>query len=439
MKRICFLFTLLLMPVLVSAKTITCTSVDDFTVGKNVYDGISVTCSEGETQIFAVQETSNELTWNNVVNPYPAVSEKKYEIDFVWTGTFDSGVDTMIVDEEDLTDVAFMCDTGCHLYTKTVTPKPASNTDIGTEKDIAVGTIYYVGDRIKFNDISIILYTDLDDEFLEVDNRSYVLPEPEFYYDDAYNNGAGIYVWSFENFLRQYDDSGLYGLYYGYVTDVSSDRVPIGIKCIGGNGSDTNHPYVFELVYEDSNTNSEPNEPATISYSILEGANQTYTKGSNTNIVIKASGDIDKLMAVEIDNGNVISSSNYELANGSTILTLLASFLEDSSIGEHTITFKYNDGEVSTKLTIVEASNSNNDNSDEEPANNSDENENTTTEPETTNNGTNGNSGNNSNSNTNTTSNPQTGDNIMFYISLLGLSIIGFVGAEIYLKKKKFN
>lgn len=35
--------------------------------------------------------------------------------------------------------------------------------------------------------------------------------------------------------------------------------------------------------------------------------------------------------------------------------------------------------------------------------------------------------------------NPATGDNIIFYIGLLILSIIGFVGIGIYIKKKKFN
>lgn len=443
MKKIYYLFAMLLfMPTLVNAKTVTCTSENDFTIGKNVYDGISVTCSEGEAQIFAVEMISGGLITDRAVNPHPAVANVNYLIEFVWTGTINSDVDTMLVDDDNLTDMTMgSCETGCHLYTKTSQAKPAMNQGTGTVKEIAVGTIYYVGDSIKFNEVSDILYADEEDYWLEVDEGSYVLPSPRFTQDDNYS------LWGFENFLKEYDESSLHGLYFGYNTAVSADRVPIGVKCIRKDSGDAYNvdKYAFELVYEDSNTNQEPNEPGdnneseTVEYTILEGANQTYTKGYNTNIVIKASGDLDKLMAVEIDNGNVISSSNYELANGSTILTLLASFLEDSSIGDHTITFKYNDGEVSTKLTIVEASNSNNDNSGEEPANNSDENENTTTEPETTNNGTNGNSGNNSNSNTNTTSNPQTGDNIMFYISLLGLSIIGFVGAGIYLKKKKFN
>ena len=40
---------------------------------------------------------------------------------------------------------------------------------------------------------------------------------------------------------------------------------------------------------------------------------------------------------------------------------------------------------------------------------------------------------------TNTTSNPKTGDNVMFYISMLGLSIIGLIGTGFYVIKKRFN
>ena len=40
---------------------------------------------------------------------------------------------------------------------------------------------------------------------------------------------------------------------------------------------------------------------------------------------------------------------------------------------------------------------------------------------------------------TNTTSSPKTGDNVMLYISMLGLSIIGFIGTGLYVIKKRFN
>ena len=140
-------------------------------------------------------------------------------------------------------------------------------------------------------------------------------------------------------------------------------------------------------------------EPETTEYTILEGSNQTYTLGSNKDIVITASGDIDKITAIEIDNGNVIDTSNYELAQGSTKLTLKSSFLENTSLGEHTITFKYNDGEVSTKLTIAKANNTS-------PTTEDTTSENTTTEKVKS-------------------SNPQTGDNIIMIISIFAIATFG--------------
>ena len=76
-----------------------------------------------------------------------------------------------------------------------------------------------------------------------------------------------------------------------------------------------------------------------------------------------------------------------------------ADFLENSSLGEHTITFRYDDGEVSTKLTIA--------NADSAVAVDTD--------------------------------NPPTGDNIMFYVSILSLSILVIAGIMLYQEKKENN
>lgn len=39
----------------------------------------------------------------------------------------------------------------------------------------------------------------------------------------------------------------------------------------------------------------------------------------------------------------------------------------------------------------------------------------------------------------NTSNNPPTGDNIVFYIGMLGLSIIGLAAAGLYVRKRNFN
>ena len=46
---------------------------------------------------------------------------------------------------------------------------------------------------------------------------------------------------------------------------------------------------------------------------------------------------------------------------------------------------------------------------------------------------------NSSKTNLKVSDNPSTGDNLLFYITIFGLSLIGLVGAGLYSKKKKFN
>ena len=296
MKRISFLFVLLLIPAFVSAKTVTCTSNSKYYIGQDVYTNTSINCSEGTVEVFAVGKNGSTSYLVGGTSEAIALEGESYWMDIVLTGEIDPDNGALlVVDDDDQTDMALYenCATGCHLITKTIASEPAP---------------------------------------------------------------------------------------------------------------------------EEPGNNTEPgnNEPGNTEYTILAGPNQTYILGSNEAVVIEASGELDNLMAIEIDNGNVIDPSNYELAGEHTKLTFKISFLENSSLGEHTITFKYNDGEVETKLTIANAS--------DDP---------------TAGNDTNG-TGNNQN-NTNHTNNPFTADNIEFYIVMLGLSIIGLAIAGIYAKKRLFN
>ncbi len=103
-----------------------------------------------------------------------------------------------------------------------------------------------------------------------------------------------------------------------------------------------NGPIIIEPVYA-------------FDYKIIDGDGQTYVKGSNKEIVIKCNGVLEDFNGIEIDNGNPVDAANYVVESGSTILTLKSSFLEASSIGEHTITFNYKDGgSVEAKLTVAE-------------------------------------------------------------------------------------
>lgn len=135
-------------------------------------------------------------------------------------------------------------------------------------------------------------------------------------------------------------------------------------------------------------------------YKILSDK-QTYILNSNNAISITADGNLNKLTGIMVD-GILISSENYDLENGSTVLTLKSSYLDTLSVGNHTLKFVYSDGSVETLFAVSNAK-------DKVLASNKN------------------------------TINPQTGDNIIFYIAMLGLSLIGLVGAGLYTRKHIFN
>lgn len=135
-------------------------------------------------------------------------------------------------------------------------------------------------------------------------------------------------------------------------------------------------------------------------YKILSDK-QTYILNSNNAISITADGNLNKLTEIMVD-GILISSENYDLENGSTVLTLKSSYLDTLSVGNHTLEFVYSDGSVETLFAVSNAK-------DKVLASNKN------------------------------TINPQTGDNIIFYIAMLGLSLIGLVGAGLYTRKHIFN
>ena len=157
----------------------------------------------------------------------------------------------------------------------------------------------------------------------------------------------------------------------------------------------------------------------TPTYTIETGDGQSFTLGDTNDIEIKASGELAKLTEIKVD-GTTLASSNYTTASGSTILTLLNSYLNTLSEGNHTVTFVYNDGEVDATLKVLAAQNTSGDDT-----NTTGDNTNTGTET------------NNNTTNDSSTGSPQTGDNIVNYVITLILSIIGLAGGSLYLNKKK--
>ena len=103
--------------------------------------------------------------------------------------------------------------------------------------------------------------------------------------------------------------------------------------------------------------------PVTITYTVTGGANSTWTKGSSATVTITVKrGEADDtcfshFTGVEID-GVALAVGDYEAVSGSTVVTLKAAALQKLSVGSHTVTVKFDDGQASTGLTVKAGSGS---------------------------------------------------------------------------------
>lgn len=134
-----------------------------------------------------------------------------------------------------------------------------------------------------------------------------------------------------------------------------------------------------------------------IVYEVTEGANQKYIITKNTEAKFKINADFRLFDEgkVYVDN-ELVDPKNYTAKSGSTIITLKKEFVDTLSVGEHTLKVVFNDGgEAITTFNVAKV-----------------------TVP---------------------TDNPQTGDNIGFYIISGIISIVGLVGAGIFYRRKQTN
>ena len=134
-----------------------------------------------------------------------------------------------------------------------------------------------------------------------------------------------------------------------------------------------------------------------IVYEVTEGANQKYTITKNNEAKFRINADFRLFDEgkVYVDN-ELVDPKNYTAESGSTIITLKKEFVDTLSVGEHTLKVVFNDGgEAITTFNVARV-----------------------TVP---------------------TDNPQTGDNIGFYIISGILSIVGLAGAGIFYRRKQTN
>ena len=134
-----------------------------------------------------------------------------------------------------------------------------------------------------------------------------------------------------------------------------------------------------------------------IVYEVTEGANQKYTITKNNEAKFKINADFRLFDdgKVYVDN-ELVDLKNYTAESGSTIITLKKEFVDTLSVGEHTLKVLFNNGgEAITIFNVAKV-----------------------TVP---------------------TDNPNTGDNIGFYIISGILTIVGLAGAGIFYRRKQTN
>ena len=132
-----------------------------------------------------------------------------------------------------------------------------------------------------------------------------------------------------------------------------------------------------------------------LDYRIIEGDGSKWTLGDDASLTITANGSVEKFTGIEVD-GKAVDAANYTVKSGSTIISLKPEYLNTLSVGKHTLTVIYTDGETSGEFEILKD-----------------------TETPT----------------------PDTGDSssMVLWITLMFIAVCGLSGAMVYGRKKKYG
>ncbi len=88
-------------------------------------------------------------------------------------------------------------------------------------------------------------------------------------------------------------------------------------------------------------------------YSIIEGANSTWTQSTDGSLVIRGDGDAAKFVNVKVD-GVIVDQANYTVTAGSTVVTFKPDYLKTLSVGSHTFEMIWTDGTAGTNFTVTQ-------------------------------------------------------------------------------------
>ena len=137
-----------------------------------------------------------------------------------------------------------------------------------------------------------------------------------------------------------------------------------------------------------------------ITYKVVEGAGQTYTITKDGSATFKINGEFSLFDKVYVD-GNLVAEENYTAKSGSTIKP---DYMNSLAEGKHTLKVTYTDGgDATTTFTIAKVAEENNGTADKAE---------------------------------NTTNNPKTSDNIVTFVAMFIVSVLGIAITVKYNKNK---
>ena len=90
---------------------------------------------------------------------------------------------------------------------------------------------------------------------------------------------------------------------------------------------------------------------ALLDYRVIEGDKSTHVVEDGTDLTIKANGPLSKFTGLLVDD-KTVDPDQYTVVSGSTIVTLKDSYLDTLSVGQHSLTFLYEDGQTTGTFTI---------------------------------------------------------------------------------------
>ena len=86
-------------------------------------------------------------------------------------------------------------------------------------------------------------------------------------------------------------------------------------------------------------------------YKVIEGANATWTKASGKTMRFASDGNLEYFKELKIDGKPL--TDGVKISSGSTVADISSAAMEKLSVGDHTITFVYKDGEASAKFSVA--------------------------------------------------------------------------------------